>query len=79
MKAVVLAYHNTGCVGIRALLAHGFDIQAVFTHEDDPNENIWFESAAELAASNQPCPIGGTDKEIGTGHSLLFLLPKHGW
>jgi UDP-4-amino-4-deoxy-L-arabinose formyltransferase / UDP-glucuronic acid dehydrogenase (UDP-4-keto-hexauronic acid decarboxylating) len=52
MKAVVLAYHNTGCVGIRALLAHGFDIQAVFTHEDDPNENIWFESAAELAASN---------------------------
>ena len=40
MKAVVLAYHNIGCVGIRALLAQGFDIRAVFTHEDDPNENI---------------------------------------
>jgi UDP-4-amino-4-deoxy-L-arabinose formyltransferase/UDP-glucuronic acid dehydrogenase (UDP-4-keto-hexauronic acid decarboxylating) len=52
MKAVVLAYHNIGCVGIRALLAHGFDILAVFTHEDDPNENTWFESVAELAAAN---------------------------
>ena len=51
MKAVVLAYHNIGCVGIRALLAHEFDIRAVFTHEDDPDEQIWFESVAELAAS----------------------------
>jgi len=51
MKAVVLAYHNIGCIGIRALLARGFDIQAVFTHEDDPNENTWFESVAELAAA----------------------------
>jgi UDP-4-amino-4-deoxy-L-arabinose formyltransferase/UDP-glucuronic acid dehydrogenase (UDP-4-keto-hexauronic acid decarboxylating) len=52
MKTIVLAYHNIGCVGIRALLAHGYDIQAVFTHEDDPNENTWFESVAELAAVN---------------------------
>jgi len=52
MKAIVLAYHNIGCVGIRALLAHGFEIQAVFTHEDDSGENVWFESVAELAAAN---------------------------
>lgn len=52
MRTVVLAYHNIGCVGIKALLAHGFEIQAVFTHEDDPNENTWFESVAELAAAN---------------------------
>ncbi|MDD3991994.1 MAG: bifunctional UDP-4-amino-4-deoxy-L-arabinose formyltransferase/UDP-glucuronic acid oxidase ArnA [Desulfobacteraceae bacterium] len=52
MKTVVLAYHDIGCVGIRALLAHGYEIQAVFTHEDDPNENIWFESVAEVAAAN---------------------------
>jgi UDP-4-amino-4-deoxy-L-arabinose formyltransferase / UDP-glucuronic acid dehydrogenase (UDP-4-keto-hexauronic acid decarboxylating) len=52
MKAVVLAYHNIGCVGIRALLTHGFDIQAVFTYEDDPNETLWFESVAELAAAH---------------------------
>ncbi len=51
MKTVVLAYHNIGCVGIRALLANGFNIQAVFTHKDETGENIWFESVAELAAS----------------------------
>ncbi|MBU0965240.1 MAG: bifunctional UDP-4-amino-4-deoxy-L-arabinose formyltransferase/UDP-glucuronic acid oxidase ArnA [Proteobacteria bacterium] len=50
MKAIVLAYHNIGCAGIRSLLANGYDIQAVFTHPDDPKENQWFESVAELAA-----------------------------
>ena len=52
MKAVVLAYHNMGCLGIRSLLAHGFDIRAVFTHADDPGETIWFNSVAELAAAS---------------------------
>jgi UDP-4-amino-4-deoxy-L-arabinose formyltransferase / UDP-glucuronic acid dehydrogenase (UDP-4-keto-hexauronic acid decarboxylating) len=51
MKAVVLAYHNIGCIGIEALLRHGYDVCAVFTHKDDPKENIWFNSVAELAAS----------------------------
>ena len=51
MKCVVLAYHNMGCAGIRALLDAGFEISAVFTHRDNPNENIWFDSVAELAAS----------------------------
>jgi len=50
MKTVVLAYHNIGCTGISALLEQGFDIQAVFTHQDAPNENIWFNSVAEMAA-----------------------------
>ena len=51
MKAIVLAYHNMGCVGIEALLRNGFEIPAVFTHKDDPGEDIWFDSVAELAAS----------------------------
>ncbi|WP_028582631.1 bifunctional UDP-4-amino-4-deoxy-L-arabinose formyltransferase/UDP-glucuronic acid oxidase ArnA [Desulfogranum japonicum] len=50
MKVVVLAYHNIGCIGIEALLKQGFEIQAIFTHRDDPNENHWFDSVAELAA-----------------------------
>ncbi len=52
MKAVVLAYHNVGCAGIEALLRHGVEIAAVFTHADDPHENVWFRSAAELAAAH---------------------------
>ena len=51
MKVVVLAYHNIGCEGINALLRNGFEIAAVFTHKDDQNENVWFNSVAELAAS----------------------------
>jgi methionyl-tRNA formyltransferase len=31
------------------LLAHGVRIPLVVTHEDNPNENIWFESVAKLA------------------------------
>jgi UDP-4-amino-4-deoxy-L-arabinose formyltransferase/UDP-glucuronic acid dehydrogenase (UDP-4-keto-hexauronic acid decarboxylating) len=52
MKTIVFAYHDTGCAGIRALLDNGYDIKAVFTHTDNPEENIWFESVAELATSN---------------------------
>jgi len=52
MKSIVLGYHNIGCVGIEALLRNGFEIAAVFTHRDDPQENLWFDSVAELAASH---------------------------
>ena len=51
MKAVVLAYNQIGCVGLAALLRHGIDVAAVFTHTDDPNETIWFDSVAQLAAA----------------------------
>ncbi len=50
MKAVVFAYHEIGCVGIEALLRHGFEVQLVVTHRDDPAENVWFRSVAALAA-----------------------------
>jgi UDP-4-amino-4-deoxy-L-arabinose formyltransferase / UDP-glucuronic acid dehydrogenase (UDP-4-keto-hexauronic acid decarboxylating) len=53
MRAVVLAYSNIGCVGMRALLRHGFEIVAVFTHRDNPQETIWFDSVAELAATDR--------------------------
>jgi UDP-4-amino-4-deoxy-L-arabinose formyltransferase/UDP-glucuronic acid dehydrogenase (UDP-4-keto-hexauronic acid decarboxylating) len=51
MKTIALAYHNIGCVGIEALLRHDFEVVAVLTHRDDAQENIWFNSVAELAAS----------------------------
>src|SRR5258708_3894197 len=50
MNAIVLGYHNIGCRGIEALLKHGFNISAVFTHTEDPSENSWFESWADRAA-----------------------------
>jgi UDP-4-amino-4-deoxy-L-arabinose formyltransferase/UDP-glucuronic acid dehydrogenase (UDP-4-keto-hexauronic acid decarboxylating) len=53
MKAVVFAYHNIGIVGLEALVQEKFDIQAIFSHLDDPGENIWFGSVAEWAEKNQ--------------------------
>jgi UDP-4-amino-4-deoxy-L-arabinose formyltransferase/UDP-glucuronic acid dehydrogenase (UDP-4-keto-hexauronic acid decarboxylating) len=50
MRSIVLAYHEMGCVGIEALLDHGYEIAAVFTHADATGENVWFRSVAELAA-----------------------------
>jgi UDP-4-amino-4-deoxy-L-arabinose formyltransferase/UDP-glucuronic acid dehydrogenase (UDP-4-keto-hexauronic acid decarboxylating) len=49
MKAVVLAYHEIGCAGLAYLKEAGADIRAVFTHEDDPGENLWFSSVAQRA------------------------------
>ncbi|MDR2709753.1 MAG: bifunctional UDP-4-amino-4-deoxy-L-arabinose formyltransferase/UDP-glucuronic acid oxidase ArnA [Burkholderiales bacterium] len=50
MKTVVFAYHNIGCTGIKALLAAGYEIEAVFTHVDNPQENRFFASVARLCA-----------------------------
>lgn len=50
-KAVVFAYHDIGCAGIEALLSAGYEITAVFTHADDPKENAFYGSVAQLCAS----------------------------
>lgn len=49
-KAVVFAYHDIGCAGIEALLGSGYEIAAVFTHADDPQENTFYASVAQLCA-----------------------------
>ena len=49
MKAVVFAYHNMGIAGLSALFNSGFDIKAIFTHDDDPDENCWFGSVKNWA------------------------------
>lgn len=49
MRAVVFAYHNVGVRCLATLLRHGVDVPLVVTHENNPNETIWFESVAALA------------------------------
>jgi len=51
-RAVVFAYHNVGVRCLRTLLAHGVEVPLVFTHEDNPAENIWFESVRAVAAEH---------------------------
>lgn len=50
--AVVFAYHNVGVRSLSVLLANRLDIRLIITHKDNPEENIWFDSVAELAARN---------------------------
>lgn len=50
MRTVVFAYHNMGIAGLEALTRHGYDIAAVFTHEDDTGENCWFDSVKYWAS-----------------------------
>lgn len=48
-RAVVFAYSSVGCVCLRTLLEGSVEVAAVYTHEDDPGEERWFDSVADLA------------------------------
>jgi methionyl-tRNA formyltransferase len=47
--AVVFAYSEVGARCLGALFEAGVDVRLVVTHEDDPNEQRWFASVAEVA------------------------------
>ncbi len=49
MKAVVFAYHEIGFVCLEELLRFGVDVACLFTHEDDPGEEVWFRRPKEIA------------------------------
>ncbi|SDI69911.1 formyltransferase [Propionivibrio dicarboxylicus] len=51
-RAVVFAYHNVGVRCLKVLLARGIDVALVITHEDNPNENIWFGSVRQVCEEN---------------------------
>lgn len=53
MHAVVFAYHDVGVNCLKALIAAGIQIDLVLTHQDDPNENVWFGSVAKLCEAQQ--------------------------
>jgi methionyl-tRNA formyltransferase len=48
--AVVFAYHDVGVRCLSVLLEHGLRVRLVFTHRDDPGENVFFQSVERLAA-----------------------------
>ncbi|HBL23383.1 MAG TPA: formyltransferase [Deltaproteobacteria bacterium] len=49
MRAVVFAYQEIGYVCLEELLGAGTDVACLFTHEDDPGEELWFRRPVELA------------------------------
>lgn len=51
-SAVVCAYSEVGVRCLQVLLRHGVKVALVLTHPDDPTEQRWFGSVAELAAEH---------------------------
>jgi len=46
---VLFAYHEMGYACMEALLEMGAPVAALYTHRDDPHEEVWWRSCAELA------------------------------
>jgi methionyl-tRNA formyltransferase len=70
LHAVVFAYHDVGVHCLKALLSAGVQVDLVVTHQDDPNENVWFGSVAKLCE----------DKKIPyitpNANQLIDLIPQ---
>jgi methionyl-tRNA formyltransferase len=75
-RAVVFAYHNVGVRCLSVLLAHGVDVALVVTHEDSPNETIWFDSVADLASRHGIPVIIPADPNVPqVVHQIAALRP----
>ena len=70
MHAVVFAYHDVGVNCLKALLNAGIQVDLVLTHEDDPNENVWFGSVAKL------CQEKNIPYIMPSASDLPGLIPK---
>ena len=70
MHAVVFAYHDVGVNCLKELLKAGIQVDLVITHEDDPNENVWFGSVAKLCKENNIAYITPSASE------LISLVPQ---
>lgn len=49
MRAAVFAYHEIGYVCLEELIRADVDVLCLFTHPDDPGEEIWFRTPRLLA------------------------------
>lgn len=49
MRAVVFAYHEVGYVCLEELITANVEVLGLFTHPDDPGEEIWFRTPRILA------------------------------
>ena len=58
---VLFAYQEMGHACMETLLAMGAPIAALFTHHDDPREEIWWHSCSELAERHR-IPVYFADK-----------------
>ena len=78
MHAVVFAYHDVGLNCLNALLTAGIQIDLVVTHQDDPNENVWFGSVAKLCQEkNIPYITPSAAELVDLAPKLQSLAPDY--
>lgn len=78
MHAVVFAYHDVGVNCLKALLGAGIQIDLVITHQDDPNENVWFGSVAKLCEEKQiPYITPNANQLTGLVPQIQKLAPDY--
>ena len=70
MKILVCAYHNVGYECLKVFIKNKENIVAVFTHQDNPQENIWFKSVKKLAEKNK---IKVYEQDINTKESIEII------
>ncbi len=78
MHAVVFAYHDVGVNCLKALLNAGIQVDLVITHQDDPNENVWFGSVAKLCEDkNIPYMTPNANQLMGLIPQIQTLAPDY--
>ena len=78
MHAVVFAYHDVGVNCLKALLNAGIQVDLVVTHQDDPNENVWFGSVAKLCQEKNITYITPSANELaGFIPKIQALAPDY--
>lgn len=78
MRAVVFAYHDVGVNCLEALINAGIQVNLVVTHQDDPNENVWFGSVAKLCEEkNIPHITPSADQLLGLIPQIQTLAPDY--
>ncbi|MDO4988013.1 MAG: formyltransferase [Synergistes sp.] len=70
-RIVVFAYSEVGALCLEELVRAKSNIVCVFTHEDDPDEEIWFRSVKKIAEDNN-IPVR-TPKRLNDDEVKYFL------
>jgi methionyl-tRNA formyltransferase len=70
-RIVFFGYSEVGYECLSLLLERGDNVVALFTHEDNPNEKIWFKTPA-VAAREKGIPIY-TPEKVGTPEGIAQI------
>jgi methionyl-tRNA formyltransferase len=78
VRAVVFAYHEIGYTCLQSLLGSRIEVAALYTHKDDPNEEVWFRTPAALARRNGVPVFEDADlRDSETVRHLRHLEPDY--